>query len=72
MSNPHEGPFTPENVLLFFEELTGSQFVDSATQQPVIELIQESKSTRTRMSAYELWLEGQDEETKLSHLMGAI
>lgn len=72
MSVQQEGPFTPENVLRFFEELTGNQFIDSDTQRPVMDLIQEAKSAERRKSAYELWLEEQDEETKLAHRMGAI
>ncbi len=72
MSNQPEGPFTPKNVLRFFEELTGNQFIDSATQRPVLDMIQETKSTAPRKSAYELWLEEQDEETKLAHRMEAL
>lgn len=56
MSNP-SGPFTPEKVLIFFEELSGKQFIDAETKRPVLELIEESKvNDRSRLGTRAGWL----------------
>ncbi len=73
MNRPSEGPFTPEKVLRFFEEMAGVQFVDAATGRPSLEILREAAAKKeTRKSGYELWLEEQDEDTKLAHRMGEV
>jgi hypothetical protein len=60
-------------VLQFFEEMAGVQFIDAATGRPSLEILREAAARReVRKSGYELWLEEQDEDTKLAHRMGEV
>lgn len=64
---------TAEALIRFFEETQGVLFVDAMTGKPISDLLGESRHFNSaQKSDFELWLEGQDEETQLEHQMGAI
>lgn len=64
---------TPEALIRFFEETQGVCFIDTKTGKLVTDLLEESRNLKSaQKSDFELWLEGQDEATKLEHQMGAI
>jgi hypothetical protein len=59
-----------EALMRFFEETTDVRFVDAETGKPALEVLAMKKSEKK--SDYDLWLEQQDEDTKLAHKMGEI
>ena len=59
-----------EAFMRFFEETTDVKFVDFETGKPALEVLAMKKSEKK--SDYDLWLEQQDEDTKLAHKMGEI
>lgn len=65
MNSDSEKPFTVKNVVAFFEEMAGVQFIDAKTQRPVLELVKEAQ--RPKKSDYELWLEEQEKSENLEH-----
>lgn len=65
-----KNPMNVENVLKFFEKNNGVRFIDINTKKPVLEIIAKNKTKEK--SDFDLWLEQQDEETKLAHKMGEI
>lgn len=63
----------PEALIRFLGETQGVCFIDAKTGKPISELLGESRQFRpASRSDFELWLESQDEATKLDHQMGAI
>lgn len=56
----------PEDFMRFFEKTTGALFVDVRTGRPALEVLQEEK----QKSAYDRWLEEQDEATQRQYKMG--
>lgn len=64
-----ENPMNVENVLKFFESNCGVKFIDINTKKPVLEIIAKNKN-KEKKSDYDIWLEQQDEDTKLAHKMG--
>ncbi|HZW18209.1 MAG TPA: hypothetical protein VFF71_05330 [Luteimonas sp.] len=63
----------PEDFTRFFEETCGVRFVDAATGKPALEVIQQEGLSKSEgKSDYDLWLEEQDEATRLEHKMGAL
>lgn len=61
----------PGDLMRFFEEENGIQFIDVATGKPALELMTERGHGKPE-SDYDLWLEGQDEATKLEQKMGEL
>lgn len=63
----------PEDFLRFCEETYDLQFMDAATGKPALELLQKQMPSRPPgKSDYDLWLEEQDEATKLEHRMAEL
>ena len=54
-----------EAFMKFFEETTGAKFVDVETGKPALDILAKQKGEKK--SDYDLWLEKQDEETRLAH-----
>ena len=59
-----------EAFMKFFEETTDVKFVDVETGQPALDILAKQKGKNK--SDYDLWLEEQDEETKMAHKMGEL
>jgi hypothetical protein len=71
MKHPVQTPIIDAEALMkFFEETTGTKFVDVETGRPAVEVLAKKKSEKK--SDYDLWLEQQDEDTKRAHKMGEI
>lgn len=61
----------PEGLLRFFEKANGIQFIDAITGKPALEAMREQKCNKSaKKSDFDLWLEEQDEATKLEQKMG--
>lgn len=67
-------PLSTEEVLKFFEQNIGAQFVDVDTGQPVLDIIENQKARIVPRGSddYDKWLAKQDEDTQLEHKMGEI
>ena len=63
----------PEDLLRYFEETQGIQFMDASTGKRALEVLQEAKHGSSEgKSDYDQWLEAQDEATKLELKMAEI
>lgn len=63
----------PEDFMRFFEENCGVQFIDVESGKPALQALQEQSGRMlTKKSDFDLWLEEQDEETKLEMQMGEL
>lgn len=68
--NSMNNPINAESFMKFFEETAGVKFVDAETGKPALEILAENK-TEVK-SDYDIWLEQQDEDTKLAQEMGEL
>ena len=59
-----------EAFMKFFEETTGAKFVDVEKGKPALDILAKQKGEKK--SDYDLWLEKQDEETRLAHKMEEV
>jgi hypothetical protein len=63
----------PEDLLRYFEETQGIQFMDASTGKRALEVLQKTKhASSDGKSDYDQWLEAQDEATKLELKMAEI
>lgn len=61
----------PEDFLRYFEDAHSIRFMDAATGRPALDiLMKEKRSMPTQPSDYDLWLEQQDETTRLEQKTG--
>ena len=63
-------PISPEEFIKFFEKAANVRFIDVDTRKSALEVIAKNKSGE--VSAYDQWLEQQDEDVKLEQKMGAL
>lgn len=59
----------PIDLVRYFEQAEGLKFVDADTGKPILELLETLSNRAEAKSDYELWLDEQDESTKLEHRM---